>query len=370
MRAWNPAWWHPHESFWSLANKIAFAAAVSVHQVVSYLLGHESLRRRSLVWFNAPTVFLKVCQALGLDSAVVSQLFWNAHSPTNEERACLSLGVRWCPECLAHGIHCAQFQDARLLLCPQHGCRIRDVCPNCHWPLDPLLEQPWTCGGCRHRLYEPPKAWPAAFRANVLFQSSAPVLSWTQAVDGVKTTVSLLAPGWAPELAIGDSDRQLESLAAFAAYEEGSALFDQVLWAHHAAAANEVEASQLDYRCVRFSDPLAAAANHVAAWFGSGTEAMSGQWPSRRISAAHPNLSWTLRQAPPWARFQVARALYRTWAQAAALDFLSAKTHSHEPRWRPADEIDPVHLVRENDVLQLPGYRWPADLRVQRVATP
>lgn len=177
--------------------------------------------------------------------------------------------------------------------------------------------------------------------------------------------MSLLAPGWVPELARGASDWQLESLASFAAYEECSSLFDQVLWAHHAAAANEVAAAQLGYRCVRFSDPLAAAANHVAAWFGSATEAMSGQWPPRAVTSVQPSLPWSLGQAPPWARLQVARALYRAWVQAAAKDFLSAKAQSREPRWRPPDEIVPMHRIREDGVLQLPDPRWVPDLRVQ-----
>lgn len=357
MRAWNPAWWHPYESFWSLANKLAFAAAVAVNQVVAYLLGKQVRNRRSLVWFNDPAVYLNVCNALGLDSAATAHLFWNTDWPTDQERACLSLGVRWCPECIVHGFHSAQFQDSRVLLCPQHGCEIRDVCPKCRWPLDPLMEHSWTCGNCGHRLYSPPKAWPAAFRADVQFEASAAVRSWELTEEGEAGVLSLLAPGWTPGLGQGDSSWHLQSLAAFAAYEESGALFDQELWAHHATAANEVPAAPLSYGRVQFSDPLSAAVNHVAAWFGSATEAMAGQWPIRRGTSAHPNLPWTLSQAPPWARFQVARTLYRAWVHAAAQDFLSAMADSRETQWRPPAEIDPVYLVRGDGAVLLPGHR-------------
>lgn len=332
LQPWNPNWRHPQESLWSLANKLAFAAVVSVRQVIAVLLGLDVGRRRSLCWLNDASAAVSACNALELNLSEAADLFWRTGTVSEEERAYLSLPLRWCPQCMSSSFHSSLFQDVRLARCPLHGCGLQDRCPSCQWPIDPLMERPWACTSCGHCLHRPPQDWPAAFRRPS--ERSLDTLSGSAEESAKQTSAT-------PELGADVmSDWQLTASAAFCAFEESAALFDTLLRDSHAVAISEVPPVQLNYRFLVVGDPFAAAANYVAAWFGVATEAQSGVWPARRTFSGHPGLAWEMRQVHPSQRQRLVRALYRQWWSEAAGSFVRAKTLRIPPTWWPAAEFD------------------------------
>lgn len=298
LHDWNPAWYQPGESLWSVANKLAFVAAASVADVFEELAG--VLPRAREAWlFPAPQDAAAIRAGLELPEGLGNQLFAHAGGlPNLAERAAWQLGIRYCQPCLEGFVHQVVFQDLRVDKCPVHGCTLRDVCPRCFSPLDPLCPQAWTCADCGHVLVHPGRDWPALFRSG----RGGPV-----APRPAAARQALGTPTWGTHV-----DRRR---IVHASYEEHSALCFALLGRHRACLEGESDAATKSGPPIHFECPLAATALFLADQLGFVAECAHGAWiPGKpSVSPALKEMEAVLQTIPEDQHRGAARVLTRAW---------------------------------------------------------
>lgn len=296
LHDWNPAWYQPGESLWSVANKLAFVAAASVAEVFADLAG--VFRHAREAWlFPRPAQAQAIRASLELPHGLGRSIFAvEDGAPDLEERSHWQLAIRFCPTCLAGFMHQVAFQDLRIARCPVHHCELTDLCPVCRSPLDPLCPEAWTCADCGHRLVTPGLRWPAEF-------SAGPAQAAPAARSRPGTTVS---PGW------GHVDRRR---VVQDAYEEHSALCSAFLGRHHACLSREGYAAMASGPSVFFDCPLASGALFLASQLGFAAQCSDGAWiPARPwANPALTALEALLWNLPQDQQRRAARAVTRAW---------------------------------------------------------
>jgi hypothetical protein len=297
LHDWNPAWYQPGESVWSVANKLAFVAAASVADVFEDLAGVP--RRAREAWlFPQPEQAAAILSSLQLPEGLGNRLFANTtglHDLT--ERFHWQLAIRYCPQCLEGFVHRVAFQDLRVEKCPVHACPLTDLCPFCRSPLDPLCPQAWTCADCGNTLIEPGVGWPAMFRSargGRIRAQQAPVSARPM-------------PAWG---AYVDRRRLVQD-----AYEEHSALCSALLGRHHDCLPGEVQAYSMTRPPVLFDCPLAAGALFLAGQLGFVAQCADGVWiPARPFAAPGlKDMEAVLGTVPEVQHQEAARSITRTW---------------------------------------------------------
>lgn len=338
---WNPAWHREGESFWSAANKVAFANFWSVPEAVRVLSGVTGPLQRLLFVSASVDVAVAVCKVLRISAAVARQLFTSLGTMSLVDRQYLSLSLRWCPACLQQGFHSGIFQDWRVWTCPRHGQNLLERCPNCLRGVDPLCALPWTCSYCQHELFRPDQSWVPAFRSPIDFQWSSLEKSTLLQIDEVRESPvnthyysrGSFAKGSSPEKVA------LATQAAEWAYEEAAALTDSLLCGHRDCVANHVQASMVQFDPVHFSCPVAGALTHVGAWFDFQAMGVSGSWVGGIRPApglVNSWLEWELREVPGWARRLYVRESFRAWLMDAIANFKAADDLGLQTvSWRP-----------------------------------
>lgn len=299
LHDWNPAWYQPGESVWSVANKLAFVAAASVADVFEQFAG--VLRRAREAWlFPQPEQAASIRASLQLPDGLGSRLFADDTGlPSLAERCSWQLAIRYCPQCLQGFVHRVAFQDLRVQRCPVHFCPLTDICPCCKSPLDPLCPQAWTCADCGHTLIEPEAGWPALFRSGS--GRGGAVMSLPA------TSRALVSSGWGTHV---DRRRVVQN-----AYEEHSALCSALLGRHHACLRYEREAGAVSGPPVYFDCPLAAGALFLAGQLGFVAQCADGAWVPGRpfVAPALRNLEVVLQMVPATQHHAAARNMTRAW---------------------------------------------------------
>ncbi len=331
MFAWNKAWFHPRESLWSIANKIAFANACSVQQVLEYLGGVFS-RQRERMLFPGVELVIKMAGGLGLDSRLAAlNLFARlGEKQPLDIRELWRIGIRYCPVCLNSFIHRTEFQDSRNTLCSDHGARLLDVCPRCGRRLDPLCELPWSCNFCGFSLVEPGRKWYLDFEGDS-------------------------APGQPSELDLA----ALNPLTSSNGGAPTRVRLGDILYEEHAICAHSLAADHLDclrtdgalefavYRPVSFRCPMAAATIVLAKRLGIFAQGATGGWSNSRPliseSTALRQLEYLLSEAPTEFHDSLIRDAVRAWyVEALSIFLTSAKTGELAVLWEPSLNDDLV----------------------------
>ncbi len=339
LHDWNPAWYQPGESLWSVANKLAFAAAASVAEVFAELAG--VFRQAREAWlFPQPAHAQRIRAGLQLPEGLQGRLFAaETGRPDLTERFHWQLAVRFCPACLEGFVHRLAFQDVRIARCPVHQCELTDLCPVCHSPLDPLCPEAWTCADCGHRLVSPGVHWPAQFREGPL----------TVAVP--KARRPQVSTGW------GHVDRRR---VVQDAYEEHSALCSALLGRHDACLRREGYAAMASGPSVFFDCPLAAGSLFLASQLGFAAQCADGAWVPARpwANPALTTLEALLWNIPPEQQRQVTRAVTRVWFVEVMESFTQAAAAGQPAAmWAPRTERWTASRQQLNDSVSTPALR-------------
>ena len=323
LHDWNPAWYQPGESVWSVANKLAFVAAASVTDVFEQLAG--VLRRAREAWlFPRPEQAASIRSSLQLPEGLGSLLFADDSGlPSLTERCTWQLAIRYCPQCLQGFVHRVAFQDIRISSCPVHACPLTDICPSCSSPLDPLCPQAWTCSDCGHTLVEPGAGWPALFRGS----RGGTFLALPAAAQAP------VSSGWGTYV---DRRRVVQD-----AYEEHSALCSALLGRHHTCLRGESEAATVSGPPVFFDCPLAAGALFLAGQLGFVAQCADGAWVPGRpfVAPALRNLEVVLQKVPVTQHHVAVRNMTRAWF-AEVVETFKRAAEAGEPSavWVPRAE--------------------------------
>lgn len=319
LHDWNPAWYQPGESLWSVANKLAFVAAASVAEVFADLAG--VFRQAREAWlFPQPAQAQAVRASLQLPEGLGRRIFAAENGLVDlEVRLQWQLSIRFCPACLEGFVHQVTFQDLRTSRCAVHQCELTEVCPVCESPLDPLCPEAWTCADCGHRLVSPGLRWPEQFRAGP-----------AHAVLGsIRPTRAPVAPGW------GHVDRRR---AVQDAYEEHSALCSALLGRHEACLSREGYAAMASGPSVFFDCPLAAGALFFASQLGFAAQCADGAWIPHRpwVGPALRALEAVLWPLPQEQQRQAARTVIRAWFAEVLESFTTAAADGQQSAiWTP-----------------------------------
>jgi hypothetical protein len=343
---WRPEWHRPHESFWSVLNKLAFANDTSVGEILAHLVG-SARALRSMTLTVEPRIAMLICRALRLAFSHAAQLFAGVRPVPLEHRQWLQIGLRWCPKCLEEGFHSVVFQDWRVLKCPWHGCQVMDCCPDCRCAVDPLSAAPWRCNVCDCELYRPPREWLSAFRAVPLWvEQCAPAsrhgIQVTPAGDALRFCV--VEGGDQVKGGRLLTGRYAETVVTQAAFEELSSLsevvfpdHDDCLTSHHHLCM--VQCSIMSFECIP-----AAAVVRTGAVFGLGLSEGEVGWASGEHVAGrylHALLRADLEELPDWCHRPYAQAVARALLADALSDFRTAHEHQRTSEWQPFKEVWP-----------------------------
>lgn len=324
MFTWNKAWFHPRESLWSIANKIAYANATTVQQVLEYLGGVFSRQRERLL-FPGVELVVKLAGMLGLDSrlAAVNMFAGMGETQPLGIREIWRIGIRFCPVCLNSFSHRTEFQDSRNAFCSEHGTRLQDVCPHCGRCLDPLCQIPWSCNSCGYSLVAPGLKWYLDF-----------------------------AGGPAPGRQAEASSPAAFTLASNCEGPPTRWRLCDMLYEEHAACAHSLMAGHLDclsadsalefavYRPVSFRCPIAAATIVLAKRLGIFAQGATGGWPNSRPliseSSALRQLEYLLSQVPVGFHDALIREAVRTWYVESLSCFLDSAKAGVDALWEPS----------------------------------
>jgi len=145
--AWNPDWFHAHESLWSALGKLATVNLLDVPGLRWVSKAMKSLD--SNLWLPIEkTDAVELMSALDIPLPAAKTAFLFDLVPEPQDRVFISRGVRYCPLCLEHGFHSSLFQHLLVVRCPVHGSALEDACPRCKMPFSPAADHPWRCNSC------------------------------------------------------------------------------------------------------------------------------------------------------------------------------------------------------------------------------
>jgi hypothetical protein len=296
---WNPRWFQPGESLWSVANKVAFTACASVSDVLRLLAGVLDRCREGWL-FPTTDQAVEVCELMGLPmTAAKGQLFADVRGlPDLREREHWQLAIRYCAHCLAGFVHRTAFQDRRVTCCPVHGTRLLEGCPACGSALDPASKEPWSCAFCGMVLAAPGRFWARQFLQGPTLRS---------APEGRPP-----APVWP----LGMPETLLRRWVGRIAYEEHSAIWSTLLGAHVECTAKDMDLCNVDQMPTVFTCPVAGAAWMSAKTMGIQPQFAGGAWAVKNPSggAGLTNAVFLVMTLPADQVDGAVRALVRQWA--------------------------------------------------------
>jgi hypothetical protein len=341
---WNPAWASASDSIVSIANKLAVANDTSVRRVLHWLVEGDVHQRQS-VWVPSARVAIGVAHKLGLDVRSIRTRFFGVQGGPVERRA-LRIGVRWCPQCVVEFRHNADCQRQGRATCPEHGVLIHDGCPACGTLFDPFGDVPWSCSACGTRVAQTPWNWPAAYRGEGRLRAQPAPVGQLPAT----ASAELAAIFWCE----GHVDEQRVRALAF---EEFSALADDLLGPHRLCVAKQPDVSMTRFSPAHFGCPASAAIQRAAAWAGVQLEAEGG-WPDHRAGAdtLFPLVLAAVRMRP---KAQVASRLSqlaRSWVL-EAFHQLEVDTNATpgSSDWRPTAPRRPPDRAIPSDPWPIPA---------------
>lgn len=162
--AWNPDWFHAHESLWSALGKLV---TVNLLDVPGLRWVSEALKLLdSNLWLPITSAgAMETMSALGIPLPAAKTAFLFDLVPEPQDRVFISRGVRYCPLCLEKGFHSSIFQHLLVARCPVHGSTLEDACPRCKMPFSSTADNPWQCGSCGTAIaLFPGETWLQAFK--------------------------------------------------------------------------------------------------------------------------------------------------------------------------------------------------------------
>lgn len=332
--AWSEGWFHPLESFWSIACKIAHGNETTVRQVVRYL-GRVLVRHRESLLFPSVQTALAVCKELNLDSGQAAGSLFAAigESQPLNLREHWRIGVRYCPRCLANLVHRTYFQDTRNERCKEHGDVLLQACPHCGRMLDPLGSAAWTCNFCRYSLCGPSSKWTEEFKRGAAMAGSA--------AQATRSTGALLA--WSTPSGLGGHVVN-RHLLTDCVYEEHAAFTHSLLGGHLECLEHDGNIEMAAVRPVQFRCPIAAAAIVTAGRLGICTQGVSGAWPEYRAtissSIALNQLEYLLSNTAVNQHPAVVRGAVRGWyVEALEVFARAARSGARSALWTPSAHV-------------------------------
>jgi hypothetical protein len=298
---WNPAWAADNDSIVSIANKLAVANDTSVRHVLQWLVEGDVQQRQSL-WVPSARVAIGVAQKLDLDVRSIRTRFFGVQGGTVERRE-LRIGVRWCPQCVVEFRHNADCQRQGRATCPEHGVLIHDGCPACGTLFDPFSHLPWSCNACGTPVAQTPWNWPAAYRGEERPMALPAPVGPSPAGASAETADIFWCGGRVDE-------QRVRALA----FEEFSAMADELLGPHRLCVAKQPDVSMTRFSPAHFGCPVSAAIQRAAAWAGVQLEAEGG-WPDHRAGAdtLFPLVLWAVHMRPKSQMAPRLRLLTRSW---------------------------------------------------------
>lgn len=275
---WSPKWSHPQESFWSLANKIAFANTTTVSEVLGYL-GGVLPEHRDVILFPEVHTAIAVASALQLDSGMAARSVFSALGALQRlaVREHWQLGIRYCPSCIDVCMHRTYFQDTRIERCQLHGLALLETCPYCGRPLDPLCRAAWCCNFCGFPLVVPGDDWAHKFEGE-----PSPSSHCTLA-EGLLPATAVLAGGQGRSVhgPLVNRNRLADKV-----FEEHAACTHSLLGEHRGCLALESELGTMLERPAQYRCPVAAAAICAASHLGVSAQGVRGGWPNARAQVS------------------------------------------------------------------------------------
>ncbi|BFO55809.1 hypothetical protein AVXHC19_26120 [Acidovorax sacchari] len=285
------------------------------------LLADVTEQHRIRIWTTEPSTVARAKEQFELSAADASALLLPLDAADIEQRQHMSLGLRWCPQCLECWYHCVHFQDRRIRLCPWHRARLLDVCPHCARAVDPL-GRPWRCDHCGNSLATEPEHWLTGLKVTPSHDGRwpRPAPSDVLAYEELERGVRYRPDEEGESLLLRVHRRGLEYWEMVQVYESAAVLWDTILGEHRDCALQEKYGYQNHHYCLEFACPVAAAGLAVFGQMGI-TGTLSGRWPS---TALHMTAYQTL--PPPGtisleARRALLRELPRAWVADALMQF-------------------------------------------------
>lgn len=340
LYSWNPAWYQPGESFWSVANKLAFVSTATVAEVFVQLAGVQRNARECWL-FPSEAHAAEARASLQLPVGLGGQLFADVSGAPDLSKRCeWQLAIRHCPLCLEGFVHRLIFQDIRTQRCPVHGCELVDSCPSCLAPLDPLCPEAWMCSDCLQPLVEPGRGWAAKFSSG----------------RGGFVTPRLQAGLSPPQVLVWGVQVERRRVVQDA-YEEHSAICAALLGRHHDCIPCESEAAMVNGPQVYFDCPLAASALFLAGQLGFVAQRADGAWvPSKsRGTPALSVLESLLAKVSAAHHPEVTRVVARKWFIEILETFVQASAKG-EPSafWIPrVPSLGPDDAVNKHDSVSM-----------------
>lgn len=153
-----------YESAWCVVHKLAYLNSINSKDVWLFIFDRRwntSLRWDMRYWPKDCTGFSERFQStfsgirFSTDTMVVAE-FLPLGGVKND--TITSRFLRYCPDCIQNGYHCALFQSRWLYNCPIHHRRLADKCPHCGLQIPYIfdahaLDVPYGCPSCHGLLW-------------------------------------------------------------------------------------------------------------------------------------------------------------------------------------------------------------------------
>jgi len=165
---WSRNWVAPYESFWSILHKFAYFNIIYL-QDVDALFDNTSIPDAAILLaeWNLHSISSKVfdenklCRILDLKPTELQHTVLTSIIPKNDIELLTPYdGLRYCPECIAHGYHNIFHQIYLIDECPIHQIKLTEKCPKCKQGLPYSLKnikkiEPYACPSCKYVLRIP-----------------------------------------------------------------------------------------------------------------------------------------------------------------------------------------------------------------------
>lgn len=163
---WVSQWFHRFESLWSIARKIASASVLEHERVLRLLADERRFAADRWCMKLSPHAATYLQSVLGVSADDVETI-WANRMLCGAEDPALSLGFRYCRQCMAHGFHSVLHQLYLINRCPLHDERLLTECPHCQARSDnPMraMSSYTRCARCGREFFPPERGWLADYR--------------------------------------------------------------------------------------------------------------------------------------------------------------------------------------------------------------
>ena len=155
---WSKAWEVPGESLLSGLLKLSWSNSVQTRELSHRLFDASLSKSQNLEVHPRSLLETSWTELMSPKHSPewIQKLVQNTNSYSSQTLKCLCTDrtIRYCKECLAHGIHFLEFQIVSLQQCPLHRLPLLDICQSCKRPTsryalcEDTFESPFNCCHC------------------------------------------------------------------------------------------------------------------------------------------------------------------------------------------------------------------------------